>query len=500
MFKASALTNSSASVFASKPATQGVVSSHNIFGHLTDVDSGAESSKTGDADDEDDGSEGASDHDRDSDRNVRIRGTGRTLSQQKDTNLSEKAPSFANNNPFGAATDRWSQPSRSSTSQAPSSGLSLFDRISRDESGNAIREIPPASEKKPESTTSEPSLSSNTSSIFSQAPSSGSDFNIFGQSASAKPSSSLFGQSFAPASASTPSKPTSNLFGQPSSSTSGSNLSKPISNIFGQSSSSAPTTDAGISGSSPQGDHTWKPDTPIKFGSTVSAPGVTITSPTPSKASFGGLFGSPSANALTETPAKPTASMFSTTPSKSPGAAFGFAFGGPPKTSTSTLAPSLGVASNTTSRATSPGATTTGESANESAADGDDVVERHEQIDLTSGGPGEEDEDVIFEVKAKASSFDASSKTWTGRGVGLFRVLKHRETSKARMVLRQETIGKVILNAALLSAMKYDHAGNKAVKMAIASDSGKLETWMVRTGKDEDAQKLANVLEENKAN
>ncbi len=464
--------DSGASVFSKQPSTQGMVNSHNIFGHLSDVDSGAEGSKTGDADDEDDGSEGGSDHEEGQDGQVKVQGRERISPHQVDTNKSGGASPLANINPFGAVNSRLSHSLEVTTSEAPSSGQSLFDRISRDESGNAIREVPPTDDKKSENAL-KPSLFPSTSNFFGQAPSAGSGSNVFGQSPQSRSPFNILGSS-------TPFKPTSNIFGLPSTLT--------------------PTTLAPNS-SSPQGDHTWKPDTPIKFGNSSDAPGVKITSPTPPKPSFGGLFGSPPANAAKETPAKPTSNIFSTTPTKSPGLGFGFAFGGPPKTATSTLAPPSGAASTTTSRATSPGGTTAGESANESTADGeDDAVQREEQIDLTSGGPGEEDEDVLFEVKAKALSFDFDKKTWTSKGVGLFRVLKHRESGKARMLLRQETIGKIILNAALLSAMKYENTNNKSVKMAVASDNGKLATWMIRVGREDDAQKLASVLEENKSN
>ncbi len=94
------------------------------------------------------------------------------------------------------------------------------------------------------------------------------------------------------------------------------------------------------------------------------------------------------------------------------------------------MTPFSGATSNTTSRANSPGATTAGESANDSTADGEDgSVERHEQIDLTSGGLGEEDEDVLFEVKAKALTWEMK---WVTQEVGLIRVLKHRSSPTTR--------------------------------------------------------------------
>lgn len=141
-------------------------------------------------------------------------------------------------------------------------------------------------------------------------------------------------------------------------------------------------------------------------------------------------------------------------------------------------------------------------SANESYAgtEEDDVVEHHEQINLGVGVRGEEDEDVIFQVKAKAMAFDAKSKSWPSKGVGIMRILRHRETGKTRMLLRQENIGKIFLNAALLSTMKYEYVQNKTVKVAVAEESGKLATWIIRVGEDEDAISLSNILEANKSN
>ena len=459
---------SGTSTFAKQPATQGIVNSHNIFGHLSDVDSGVEGSKTGDADDEDDGSEEATSDDEDKDDRLRGKRAERS-SPSNDGNRSEKTTPSTSSNLFSTVNSQRLQSPQNLTSESQSSGRSLFDRVSKDESGNAIREVP-AADKNKSGNASKPSLFPSTSNTVGQAPSS-SGSTILSQFSSSTPPFSILG-------AATVSKPSSNWSSQPTSSTPAAN-----------------TTDS----VSPQGDHTWRPDTPIKFGSSSDAPGFKITSPTSSKPSFGGLFGSPSGSAPKETPAKPTSSIFSTTPAKSP--SVGFAFGGPPKTAANTLAPFSGMASNTTSRATSPGATTAGESANDSTADGEDETdEREQQLDLSSGRAGEEDEDVLFEVKAKALSFDYEKKTWVGRGIGLFRILKHRETRKTRMLLRQEIVGKILLNSALLSAMKYEHASNKSVKLAVAEDNGKLATWMIRVGKDEDAQKLASLLEENKSN
>ena len=456
---------SSLSVFdkPSAPLTNG----HNIFGHLSGEESGAEGSKTGDADDEDDGQDDIHEDDDEGDD-----GHDEDQEDGEDKVRWQKA----NSNPFGPH----SSPSASPPSQhftkptGDVSGRSLFDRITKDESGKATHETP-----RPDTKTT-----SQGSNIFGQSR------NVFGQSTFSGSSSNIFGQSSLGA---------SNAASEKSSSTSATDILSKLpsstsnQNVFGKLTSSTSPLDASKNGDSPKGDHTWKPESPIRFG----GPEVNVTSPSPSKPAFGGLFGaSPKTGATTETPAKPTSSLFSATPAKSPNVGFGFG-PNPSKPAMNSLALPSNAASNTTSRATSPGATT-GESATESTFE-DDGAERHDQLDLTSGGPGEEDEDVVFQVKAKALTFDAEKKTWATRGVGPLRILKHKETSKTRILMRQEPNGRVIINSALVSALKYEDAKNKTVRVPILKDDGKPETWMARVGKDDDAKELIRILEENKS-
>lgn len=453
--------------FLSNPS-QKLVNGHNIFGHLSDAESGAEGSKTGDADDEDTGSE----------ENAVPEDSEEAAKDTSTNELAFQPNSLAKKNPFRSELPpaKDAEKAANETDQSQPTG-GLFDRISKDANGNPIRETPPPTQnntdKNLKSTPSQP-----TTNIFGQKNEAAVD-NFFDNPTSSTLSRSSFGQmssfnglpkSSAPAEAST--------FGQPPSA-----VLQPA--LLGTS-------------NSPKGDNTWKVDSPIKFGSSGSPPGVTITSPSPFKPALGGLFGSPQTSFPTESRTKSASGLFSTTPTKDPSVSFGFGFGGPPKPETGTLAPPSNLASNNTSRATSPGATTGGESANESNAD--EETERHEQLDLTSRGPGEEDEDVLFTVKAKAMSYDVENKTWPSRGVGMLRVLKHRETAKTRILMRQDPNGKIVLNTALLSTMKYENIQNKTVKIAVATEQGKLSTWMLRTGKDEDAIELARILEAEKDN
>jgi len=97
---------------------------------------------------------------------------------------------------------------------------------------------------------------------------------------------------------------------------------------------------------------------------------------------------------------------------------------------------------------------------------------------------------------------DQGGKTkspWTTKGVGPFRLLKHKSTGGVRMLLRAEPRGHVALNRTLLPDVKYK-AEEKYVKLTTSNDTGTgLETWMVQVKTKESAAALAEALEANKA-
>lgn len=608
---------------------------HNIFGHLSDVESGAEGSKIGDADDEETGSDGAVDDDRQNGSTDKV-ASDESQYRDRTPGMDKHSEPLASINPFGPPSSFAANKSNNlppdTSEQSPNIGRSIFDRISKDQNGRALREITPPTDKSDETLTGASLSTSN--SIFKQG-SLGAGTNLFGQR-TLEVAPNMFGQRTSEARANIFGKqstdPITDIFGrrdlggiaiipQQQNSAAGANIveeqdseaganvseqqhpaaganvvkeqtseagadvvkqpnSEVEADVVGQVSSEAkatigeepnsgaeanfderrkPEDGAYISGQrdaetgvdivgqvpsstldktditpasnpglfpstsitsigsstplftfagSAGGDNTWKVNSPIKFGSSSSGPpGLTLTSPSPSKPSLGGLFGpspafsSSAANPSTDTPAKPSSSIFSFNAGKAPAVSgFGFNFGGPPTATIGTLAAPL-AASNASSRATSPGIMTGDNSAAESNAEGaEDGSEKHEQLNLADKGPGEEDEDVLFAVKAKAMIFESSDKGWATRGVGKLRVLKHRDTAKTRVLLKQDPSGKLILNAALLGTMKYEYVQNKSVKLGVATDVGKLVTWLIRTGKDEDAVELARILEENKSN
>jgi hypothetical protein len=386
---------SSESVFSNlKPAGSGL-STPNMFGSLSNANSDAEGSKTGDADNEEEESD------------------------------DEESPAVV------------------------STGRSLFDRIEMDENGQPKRDTSESDKEKP-------------TSIFSSGaatPKAASTSDLFSSSISGNNTTSLFG-------------------------------TKPA------------TTNPG--------DHTWKPDTPIKFAPNTSAgtigttgttapPLFSFTSPSPTKPtavaqthSLGSLFGTP--QAASPAPSTPT-NIFGGLSST------GFNFGGPVKNAT------LGApvfASTSNSRATSPGFTT----GDESNAGDEEPAAADEQIDLIASRAGEEDEDCIMEVKAKGSELAENSegeKAWIVRATGPLRVLKNRDTGKTRIVLRIEGSARIGLNAALMAGMEYKLGGTgnaegKVLIFGVATGAGKIARWTLRVGKKEDAEKLRDLLEENKKN
>lgn len=254
---------------------------------------------------------------------------------------------------------------------------------------------------------------------------------------------------------------------------------------------------------------TWKPDSPIRFGAaadtetSTSAPIVSITAATPTKTGnssniFGGPTSAPASNLFGSKDSKPAPSnLFGSSSSlKGPASAnVGFGFGAP--SVTSSLFPSAAGSANT-SRATSPGGTTDADS----GVDGDPDAEVHEQINLTSGGPGEENEEVLFEVRAKALMFTTTAEEgnkWTTKGLGPLRVLQDKDTKAVRMLLRADPLGTVVLNKALLSQVTYESAA-KTIKLLANADDGKsLETWLLQVKTVELAKELAEILENNKS-
>lgn len=289
---------------------------------------------------------------------------------------------------------------------------------------------------------------------------------VFNAPAGAKSTTSIFAQ--------TPTKPASTS-----------------SNIFGQSKSTDAESSADKAEAEKEqgtGDHTWKPNTPIKFGASTAGQGSTTPAAPPPANPFGGLFGS-----KTMTPATDKGKLG--LPSK-----VGFNFG--PATNSSLA----------TSRATTPGLTTDGEA----STAGDDESEepsdqpKEAQIeDMTALLPEEkEGNEVIFEADmCKVSKFDEKKTedgmkpAWVEKGKGPVYVLKDKTTGKVRILVKVAPLGRLAMNFAPLKGSPYNVKSKKTVMGAFMdhldktpSKQGKVSSWTILLREPTLAEKLAQAL------
>ncbi|TQS35473.1 hypothetical protein Golomagni_04106 [Golovinomyces magnicellulatus] len=286
-------------------------------------------------------------------------------------------------------------------------------------------------------------------------------------------------------------------------------------------------------------DQTWKPDTPIRFGATTASglsPSMNATikssneigsnidkdgaldetTANSSTQSSNSLFPSDkfapahaNNNTLPDNDRKnnsskeelnsraPFPSLFGTSSAgKSASTNVGFRFGQPSGNSLFSSTERLAEKS----QAIDPAAEQTDTDSQKDVSQ--DVAEDNEQINLTATGPGEEDEEVVHEVRAKAQKFICKeadgSKKWEIKGIGPLRVLRHKNSGTSRLLLRGDPSGKVVLNKYIPGNVTYKSSG-KNLKFLSASDTGKeIETWILQVKTEEFAEKLASVLEDQK--
>ncbi|KAJ8553055.1 hypothetical protein K7X08_020448 [Anisodus acutangulus] len=84
------------------------------------------------------------------------------------------------------------------------------------------------------------------------------------------------------------------------------------------------------------------------------------------------------------------------------------------------------------------------------------------QLEEVAVSTGEENENPIIDLKAKLYRFDKDGKQWKERGAGTLKLLKHKETGKVRLVMRQSKTLKICANHLVLPTMTVqEHAGNE---------------------------------------
>ncbi|EAW06952.1 RanBP1 domain protein [Aspergillus clavatus NRRL 1] len=451
---------SGASVFDQKRDTP--AKSNNIFGHLSATPSEAE--EDNDADDTEEASAAGEEPDDEPKELSLVPGSEDEESRDLETSEADsKAVSVsgaefsANDSSDDGDLSKALKKSKQAATSSTVGGRSLFDRVQYDPEGKPKRQNEEAAKnpfsslssslsKTPSTSTTNPFGATSTS-VSGQTPAIGSTpvSSVFG---SVNNSSGLFTSTPAGAASATPS-----IFGQ--------NTSKAI------------------------GDKTWKPDSPIKFAdSTATTPSSSpkpvsdgaVTSADASKP-FSTLFGAPAAGTKSSGSGQPS---------------FGFSFGAPGQQSSSFLAPST-IASTNGSRASTPGVAS--DTPAEETGDGD-TAENLPQVDLARSRVGEEDEDIVLELRGRALQA-LPGDGWVSKGVGYLRILKNRNTSRARILLRADPSGKIVLNAALMKNIKYTAMQN-SIHFLVPKAEGAPEQWAIRV-KPGEIKSLETAIEQSKS-
>lgn len=119
-----------------------------------------------------------------------------------------------------------------------------------------------------------------------------------------------------------------------------------------------------------------------------------------------------------------------------------------------------------------------------------------DQSNLDGPGPGEEDEDAIFEHRSKA--YVSEDKQYKSLGVGQLRILKNRKTGFARALLRSEGGGRPLLNIPLKEGLEYPVTGKTNVQIMDPVAENGPKAYLVRVKTEDDAKLLKEKIDEVK--
>ncbi|GAV99418.1 ran spi1 binding protein [Lentinula edodes] len=126
------------------------------------------------------------------------------------------------------------------------------------------------------------------------------------------------------------------------------------------------------------------------------------------------------------------------------------------------------------------------------------VIKLTEQIDTKTH---EEDEQVLFKMRAKLFRFDAASSEWKERGTGDVRLLAHKETKKVRLVMRRDKTLKVCANHSISADMRLQPniGSDRSWVWKVAADYSETpptsETLAIRFANSENAHEFKKEFE-----
>ncbi|ESK97521.1 ran-specific gtpase-activating protein [Moniliophthora roreri MCA 2997] len=126
------------------------------------------------------------------------------------------------------------------------------------------------------------------------------------------------------------------------------------------------------------------------------------------------------------------------------------------------------------------------------------VIRLTEQVDTKTH---EEDENVLFKMRAKLFRFDVGSSEWKERGTGDVRLLSHKETKKVRLVMRRDKTLKVCANHVISSDMRLQPniGSDRSWVWKVAADYSESpptsETLAIRFANSENANEFKTQFE-----
>jgi len=126
------------------------------------------------------------------------------------------------------------------------------------------------------------------------------------------------------------------------------------------------------------------------------------------------------------------------------------------------------------------------------------VIKLTEQVEVKTY---EEDEDILYKMRAKLFRFDNGLNQWKERGTGDVKLLQHKETKKVRLVMRRDKTLKVCANHHISSEMRLqpnigsDRSWVWKVAADYTEDPPTAETLAIRFGSPEIANEFKRQFE-----
>ncbi|KAJ2491279.1 transcription factor TFIIF complex subunit Tfg3 [Coemansia sp. RSA 2050] len=118
----------------------------------------------------------------------------------------------------------------------------------------------------------------------------------------------------------------------------------------------------------------------------------------------------------------------------------------------------------------------------------------------------EEDENEIFKMRAKLFRFDHEAKEWKERGTGDVKLLKHKENSKIRLLMRRDKTLKVCANHYITETMVLspnvgsDRSWVWNVAADLVDDEAQRQLLAIRFANPENAGKFKVAFEDARDN